>query len=207
MQVGAHDLLLSHNINFAVESIAPGIVGLRWDTIKEQIAVFAQTSSGVGNAHAELPSFFPLLGPGIDACHQLPAGGPWVSLRIRCGIEIRVGAIAGKEIVDLRTAAAWMPGIGVDLRDVDQAAQIDEEAPAVGIRVEEEVRMGLVFVNRQKTIGESTQAGPIRVLLAYHERQLGLSCSIVLGGRWHMLEFEILGGVRPGVAVNRYFYL
>src|SRR5262249_40594460 len=118
-----------------------------------------------------------------------------------------IGAVAGIEIVDLRATTARMPGVGVYLRDVNHAAQVDEEAPAVGIRIEEEVRTRLVFMNRQKTIVESAQAGPVRVLLAYHERHLGLSCSIVLGRRRHMLEFEILGCVRPGVAINRYFYL
>src|SRR5215471_10452590 len=107
-------LLLGRHHDFAKKCIAPRIVRLSWNHVKQEVTKLAQRAVGVGDVYAVLPSWVALFGPCIHGGKQLPPADGRIGTAIRLQVEFGVGAIAGKEIVKLWPAGAGVPGISVD---------------------------------------------------------------------------------------------
>src|SRR5437016_4363431 len=71
---------LHNHIDLAVERISPRIVGFSFDAIEEQVTIFAQDATRIGDAHTILPSGVAFFGARIHGCDELPASGSRVGL-------------------------------------------------------------------------------------------------------------------------------
>ena len=137
-----------------------------------------------------MPAAVAGLGAGIDLGDQLPPGLLRIDILAGLVIKARRRAVGGIQGVDLRGAGFDVPGIREHLLDVDDAAEINEQPPAFGAGVKEEVGGRLVFLGRQPSVGKDADAAAVAVPHAVNDRDLGGRGGRILGGRRHLLELE-----------------
>src|ERR1700682_3820622 len=168
------------DVDLAVERLAPGVVAFGFEDVEEEVAERAEGAGGVGEAHAVLAAGVAFPGTCINEGEALPTAGGGVGLRVGGGIEVRGCAVAGVHVIELRRAGVGMPRVGVDLGDVDGRAEVDAEAAAPGVGLEEQVRARLVFDRWQDAVGERAELAAIAVEGAGDERHFRVRRRVVL---------------------------
>src|SRR5690606_23722211 len=129
----------------------------------QQVSVPPQTLPFIGAADADaiLATGGASVGARVDLRHLGPSGLPRIAAT--AGSQIHLLFLAGGEQrVDLRSANVWVPGVGVDLLDVDLLAQIQQHATAGGAD-EEEVSRGIIGMAGQLTVDEAGAGGAVAV--------------------------------------------
>src|SRR6185436_4634106 len=81
---------------------------------------------------------------GVDAREQFPAAIRRGVRSLRFRLEAVGRTVAAIHHVDLRSAGAGMPRVGIDLPDDTVAAEIDPQASAVGVLREEKIFLRLI---------------------------------------------------------------
>ena len=84
-----------------------------------------------------------------------------------------------------------MPGVGVDLSDINHRPQIQSQASAVRSTREEEVVFRRIAAGGKAAVGECLDRTAIWVDFAVHNDKLFPRRRVIRGRRWHIVEFKI----------------
>src|SRR5207253_4643119 len=123
-----------------------------------------------------------------------------VALRFRA--KVWRGAVAGEEPVYLRCSGVWMPGISIDLSDLNHASQVHSETSAGSAGLEKEVCGGLIFFGWQKPISERSQVRAVGIDRSGQQRQLRFRAGVIFGRRSQGFEFELFSRSAADIAID-----
>ena len=118
------------------------------------------------------------------------------------GVESIGFSFSGIEFVQLSSPRVRMPGIAVDLLNLNRAAQIDEQPSALGPGVEEKILLRLIFLGRKFAIMKFLQIASVFIPLTVNHRKLCFGSRIGFGRRWDVLKFESVRGAFVFVVIN-----
>ena len=130
-------------------------------------------------AFPALSTAIALFGAGIYSGDQLPAAGSGIGAAVGFSVEFGISPIAAEDVIKLGCAAAGMPGITVDLRDLDGRPKIHKKASAIAAGIEEEIGGGIIVIFGQDTVGQGLQSGAVAVRPANYERQFCCGRSVI----------------------------
>jgi hypothetical protein len=88
-----------------------------------------------------------------------------------------------------------VPRICTDLPQLDHAAEVHENPPAIGARAKEEACRGLVAGLRERAVVELVEAAAVAIPLAVEEDKSGLGRGIAPAGQRDVRELETGRGV------------
>src|SRR5258706_3397058 len=136
------------HVYLRIERVPPRVLALRFEDVEEEVAMAPERAGRIREAHAVLPAGVAAFRPRVDEGEELPAAGRWIGPGRRGGVEVRGRTVAGVDVVELRSARIGVPGVGVDGGDVNRRVEVEAEATAPGVGVEEEIRARLVLDDR-----------------------------------------------------------
>ena len=129
---------------------------------------------GIGNADPILAADVLLLGSCIDARNRSPTATFRIGSTLWTGAKSWTVSITGPELVHLGCARARMPGVGVDLPNLDSGAEVHQEPSAVTVCFEEEILRRLIFLGWEPTVVQHRRTASVGVLLTIHNHELRL---------------------------------
>ena len=99
-----------------------------------------------------------------------------------------------------------MPRIGVNLFDLDGAAQVHLEPAPGGPGIEEKVFLRLILVGRQRAIVQLLENAPVIISLAIDDLEFCFGGGICFGWEGHVLECEGPGGAFVLIMIDSNLY-
>jgi hypothetical protein len=98
-----------------------------------------------------------------------------------------------------------MPGVGVDLGDVDGVGEVHEKATAIGVYVEEEILAGFIGIGGHPAIVELAEVTAGGIPFTINNADVRMSCGIAAGRSGDILELEARGGLFIVIMVDEGF--